>query len=83
VECARKGCQAEGISDRKVRVPTKPNYPRVEIKYNIEKINKIGKLLAEVVEEAAKQTEAESVRISKIEMALRENLLTIVSVVAN
>ena len=47
------------------------------MEYNIEKINQIGKMLAEVIEEAVQQTEAESVRIGNIEMALRENLLAI------
>jgi hypothetical protein len=47
------------------------------MKYNIEKINQIGKMLAEVIEEAAGQTEAESVRIGDIEMALRESLVVI------
>jgi len=47
------------------------------MRYNIEKINQIGKLLAEVVEEAANSKEAEGVLIGKIEMELRENLLAI------
>jgi hypothetical protein len=47
------------------------------MEYNIEKINQIGKMLAEVIEEAVQQTEAESVRIGNLEMALRENLLVI------
>lgn len=42
--------------------------------YNIEKINEMGKILAEVIGEAVKQTEAESVRIGDVEMALRETL---------
>jgi hypothetical protein len=45
------------------------------MKYNIEKINEIGKQLAEVIEEAAKQTE--SARIGDVEMVLRENLQAI------
>jgi len=44
------------------------------MEYNIEKINKIGKLLAEVVGEALTQTEEEKVRIGDVEMALRETL---------
>ena len=44
------------------------------MEYNIEKINQIGKLLAEVIEEAVTQTEEENVRIGDIEMALRESL---------
>ncbi len=44
------------------------------MEYNIEKINQIGKLLAEVVEEAVTQTEEENVRIGDVEMALREIL---------
>jgi hypothetical protein len=47
------------------------------MEYNIEKINQIGKMLAEVIEEAVGQTEVESIRIGNIEMALRENLLAI------
>ena len=47
------------------------------MKYNIEKIHQIGKLLAEVIEEAVEQTDAESLRIGNIEMTLRENLLAI------
>lgn len=47
------------------------------MEYNIEKINQIGKLLVEVIEETVEQTEVESVRIGNIEMALRENLLAI------
>ena len=47
------------------------------MKYNIEKIHQIGKLLAEVIEEAMEQTDAESLRIGNIEMTLRENLLAI------
>ena len=47
------------------------------MKYNIEKINQMGKLLAEVIEEAACPTEAEGVLIGNIEMVLRENLLAI------
>jgi hypothetical protein len=33
-------------------VISKTTYPRLKMKYNIEKINEIGKLLAEIVEEA-------------------------------
>jgi hypothetical protein len=47
------------------------------MEYNIEKINQIGQLLAEVIEEAVEQRGAGSVRIGEIEMALRENLLVI------
>ena len=47
------------------------------MEYNIEKINQIGKMLAEVIEEAVRQTESESIRIGNIEMALRENLRVI------
>ncbi|NJC97690.1 MAG: ISKra4 family transposase [Anaerolineae bacterium] len=42
--------------------------------YNIEKINQIGKMVAEVIEEAVMQTGEEKVRISDIEMGLRETL---------
>ena len=44
------------------------------MEYNIEKINEIGKMLAEVVGEAMRQTEEEQVRIGDVEMALRETL---------
>lgn len=44
------------------------------MEYNIEKINQIGKQLAEVIEEAVGQTEVESIRIGNVEMALRETL---------
>jgi hypothetical protein len=44
------------------------------MKYNIEKINQIGKMLAEVIEESVMGTEEEKVRISDLEMALRETL---------
>ena len=44
------------------------------MKYNIEKINQIGKLLAEVVEEAIQVESQEGVLIGDIEMALRERL---------
>ena len=44
------------------------------MKYNIEKINQIGKMVAEVIEEAVMQTEEEKVRIGDIEMGLRETL---------
>jgi len=44
------------------------------MEYNIEKINQIGKQLAEVMEEAVTETEVENIRIGDIEMALRETL---------
>ena len=44
------------------------------MEYNIEKINEIGKLMAEVIGEAMAQTEEEQVRIGDVEMALRETL---------
>ena len=47
------------------------------MKYNIEKINEIGKLLAEVVEEALKTEGKEDALIGDIEMALRESVLRI------
>lgn len=47
------------------------------MKYNIEKINLIGKLLAEVVEEALKTESKEEVLIGDVEMAIRESLLEI------
>ena len=45
------------------------------MKYNIEKVNQIGKLLADVVEEALKAEGNEEVLIGDIEMALRESML--------
>jgi hypothetical protein len=44
------------------------------MKYNIEKINELGKMLAEVVEEAIKTEGQAEVLIGDIEMALRESL---------
>lgn len=44
------------------------------MKYNIEKINEIGKMLAEVVEEAIKTEGQADVLIGDIELALRESL---------
>lgn len=43
------------------------------MKYNIEKINEIGKLLAEIVEEALGERK-EDVRIADVEMEVRESL---------
>jgi len=47
------------------------------MKYNIEKINQIGKLLAEVVEEALKTEGKKKALIGDVEMALRESMLKI------
>jgi len=44
------------------------------MKYNIEKINQIGKILAEIVEEALEEESQEGVRIADIEMGVRESL---------
>ncbi len=44
------------------------------MKYNIEKINQIGKLLAEIVEEALTSERKEEVRIADVEMGIRESL---------
>lgn len=44
------------------------------MKYNIEKINQIGEMLAEVIEEAVTQTAVDGGRIGDVEMALRETL---------
>jgi len=44
------------------------------MKYNIEKINQIGKMLAEIVEEALAGERKEDVRIGEIEMEVRESL---------
>jgi hypothetical protein len=58
-------------------VSTKPTYPRLKMKYNIEKINQIGKMLAEVVEEALKTEGKKETLIGDIEMVLRESVLKI------
>jgi len=42
--------------------------------YNIEKINQIGKLVAEMVEEALAGEKKEEIRIVDVEMGLRESL---------
>ena len=47
------------------------------MKYNIEKINQIGKMLAEVVEEAIQAEGREGILIGDVEMALRESLLKV------
>ncbi len=44
------------------------------MKYNIEKINEIGKLLAGIVEEAMAGERQEDIRIADIEMEIRESL---------
>ena len=44
------------------------------MEYNIEKIKQIGKLVAEVIDEAMRQTAEEGVRIGAVELALRETL---------
>lgn len=44
------------------------------MKYNIEKINQIGKLVAEIVEEALAGEKKEGIRIVDVEMGLRESL---------
>lgn len=44
------------------------------MEYNIEKINQIGKMVAEVMEEAVSLSEKERVGIGEIEMGLRETL---------
>lgn len=44
------------------------------MEYNIEKINEIGKMLAEVIGEAMRPMEEEQVRIGDVEMAFRETL---------
>lgn len=44
------------------------------MKYNIEKINEIGKLLAEIVEEALAGESKEDIRIADLEMEVRESL---------
>ena len=44
------------------------------MKYNIEKINQIGKLLVEIMAEALEEEGKEGIRIGDIEMELRESL---------
>ena len=44
------------------------------MKYNIEKINEIGKQLAEIVQEALAGEKREDIRIADIEMEVRESL---------
>ena len=44
------------------------------MKYNIEKINGIGKQLAEIVQEALAGEKREDIRIADIEMEVRESL---------
>jgi len=47
------------------------------MKYNIEKINQIGKMLAEVVEEAIKAENRKDVLIGDVEMTIRESWLKV------
>lgn len=47
------------------------------MKYNIEKINEIGKLVAELVEEAIEMEGKEELLIGDIEMTMRESMLKI------
>ena len=47
------------------------------MEYNIEKVNQISKMVAEVIEDAVKQTEGERVGIGDVEMALRETLQSV------
>ena len=55
-------------------VVSQTNYPRPKMEYNIEKINVIGKLLAEVIEEAMREAGSEGKLIGDVEMAMRESL---------
>jgi hypothetical protein len=52
----------------------KTTYPRLKMKYNIEKINLIAQKVAEVVKEAMEEATQERVLIGDVEMALREGL---------
>ncbi|MEW5938289.1 MAG: hypothetical protein AB1750_01395, partial [Chloroflexota bacterium] len=52
----------------------KPTYPRLAMKYNIEKINQIAQKVAEVVKEAIEAEGQEQVRIGDVEFAMREGL---------
>ena len=74
--CARKGCQEKGAWSRIV-AGSKTTYPRLKMKYNIEKINLIAQKVAEVVEEAIEEENQERVLIGDVEMAMREGLLEI------
>lgn len=47
------------------------------MKYNIETINQIGKMLAEVVEEAIQAEGREDILIGDVELAIRESLLKV------
>lgn len=47
------------------------------MKYNIEKINQIGKMLAEVVEDAIQAEGREGILIGDVEKAIRESLLKV------
>lgn len=55
-------------------VISKTTYPRLTMNYNIEKVNQISKLLAEVVEEAINAEGKEEVLIGDVELAMREGL---------
>lgn len=47
------------------------------MKYNIEKINQIGKMLAEVVEQAIQAEDREDILIGDVELVIRESLLKV------
>lgn len=47
------------------------------MKYNIEKINQIGQMLAEVVEDAIEAEGREGIKIGDVELAIRESLLKV------
>ena len=55
-------------------VDAKPTYPRLTMKYNIEKINLIAQKVAEVVKEAIEEEGQEQTLIGDVEMAMREGL---------
>ena len=74
--CARKGCQEEGASGR-IESGQTNHLPEAAMKYNIEKINQISQLLAEVVEEAIQSEGKDVVLIGEVEMVMREGLRVI------
>jgi len=55
-------------------VEAKPTYPRLKMKYNIEKINLIAQEVAEVVREGLAEESQGKALIGDVEMALRESL---------
>jgi hypothetical protein len=52
----------------------KLTYPRLKMEYNIEKIDQIGWLLAEIMEEALEAKGEEGILIGEIAMTLQSTL---------